>query len=376
MRNIILSCFIAIFLLSGCNNDSKKESNNEGVFVITGKVNFKTDKLLVLQQISGNNVITLDSFDLKDNNEFSFKGKLAEPGFYRIQLKNIANYVFALDTVPLQINIDGSAELPVFKTSGSKLNDDFEKIYAIQLKAQGTFDSLNRAFILAENMKDVAKIKLLEKEYQLAKERIKSEVKSAISTLDNNIVIVYAATFLDPKEDLLFLDSLATRLAPLAGTSKLIDDYINDISKVKNSQAGSFAPNFTGNTPDGRKVSLSDFKGKVVLLDFWASWCAPCRRENPNVVKLYNRFQGQDFAILGVSLDTDLNKWKDAINNDKLTWDQVSDLKGWESDFAVLYNVEEIPQTFLIDKTGKIAGKNLHGKELEDKILELLKMNI
>ena len=129
------------------------------------------------------------------------------------------------------------------------------------------------------------------------------------------------------------------------------------------------------NLPDlnGNMVSLSSFKGKYVLLDFWASWCGPCRGENPNVVAAYERFKGNNFTILGVSLDNKKDAWEQAIKEDGLTWTQVSDLKGWSSSAATLYAVQSIPSNFLIDPTGKIIARNLRGSELEEMLQQILK---
>ena len=124
---------------------------------------------------------------------------------------------------------------------------------------------------------------------------------------------------------------------------------------------------------DGKTVTLSSYKGKYVLVDFWASWCGPCRGENPNVLAAYNKFKSKNFTILGVSLDENKDAWKKAVDKDGLPWTHVSDLKGWKSDAAAIYSVHSIPANFLIDPTGKIIAKSLRGAELDSKLAELLK---
>jgi len=149
-----------------------------------------------------------------------------------------------------------------------------------------------------------------------------------------------------------------------------VEQQIQQASKL---MVGAEAPEITQATPNGKTSSLSDLRGKVVLLDFWASWCGPCRRDNPKVVKIYNKYKNQGFEVFGVSLDGNKDRWLKAIEKDQLTWTHVSDLKKWKSAAAQLYGVKSIPQTFLLDKEGKILAKNLKGPALEQKIQEALK---
>lgn len=140
---------------------------------------------------------------------------------------------------------------------------------------------------------------------------------------------------------------------------------------------GKEAPDFVQNTAEGKPVRLSDFRGKYVLIDFWASWCGPCREENPNVVKVYNQYKEKGFTVLGVSLDMPGQKeaWLKAIEKDQLTWTQVSDLKGWENDAAKVYGVRAIPENFLIDPAGKIIGRNLRQEGLQEELAKIFKEN-
>jgi len=172
---------------------------------------------------------------------------------------------------------------------------------------------------------------------------------------------------------------------PLFG--KYAEVYVKEFEKINPSSAeqvkvqmkqaqslivGAEAPDFKQLTPEGKEMSLKDLRGKVVLLDFWASWCGPCRKENPNVVKMYKKYQEKGFDILGVSLDKTKDRWLKAIKQDGLTWHHVSDLRGWSNSAARIYNVTSIPQTILLDKDGKIIARNLRGASLERKLEELL----
>jgi len=138
-------------------------------------------------------------------------------------------------------------------------------------------------------------------------------------------------------------------------------------------EVGGQAPDFTLNTPEGEALSLKDLRGKVVLLDFWASWCGPCRQENPRVVKLFNKYKDKGFDILGISLDSKKERWVQAIKKDKLIWHHVSDLKGWQNEVAQAYGVRAIPQTILLDREGKIIARDLRGPPLESKLKEALR---
>lgn len=168
----------------------------------------------------------------------------------------------------------------------------------------------------------------------------------------------------------------------VAFAKKYVDTYrANDLGDVgrldydlkKNSTftPGMEAPDLVGNTPEGDSYALSKLRGKYVLIDFWASWCGPCRRENPNVVNMYKKYNGKGFEILGVSLDRDAAAWKKAIEADGLTWRHISDLKGWQSEHAKLYSVSSIPQTLLLDREGKIIQRNLRGEQLGEKLKEI-----
>jgi peroxiredoxin len=173
--------------------------------------------------------------------------------------------------------------------------------------------------------------------------------------------------------DVAEIEPLFQSLAPSLKNSAEGKAFAEKVVSLKAVSIGSTAPDFTQNDIKGNPVKLSSLRGKYVLVDFWASWCGPCRHENPVVVEAYNQFKDKNFTILGVSLDNAKANWEKAIAADKLDWTQVSDLKGWQNEVAALYGVQSIPQNFLLDPQGKIIAKNLRGEELKSKLGELIK---
>ena len=212
-----------------------------------------------------------------------------------------------------------------------------------------TIFSLNlpRAEVIATFDKLLAKIPKQSPQYKVA---LLSLAFSAIGK-DNSIFFLYGSKY---KEE-------------FTGFSPELDPYLaQELAKARGPlEAGMEAPDFTELTPEGKPLKLSDLRGKVVLIDFWASWCGPCRRENPHVVKLYEKYKDKGFEILGVSLDRDRDRWLQAIKDDKLTWPQVSDLQHWQSKAAKLYNVTGIPYTVLLDANGNIIATKLRGEALD-----------
>lgn len=174
----------------------------------------------------------------------------------------------------------------------------------------------------------------------------------------------------------LSLDDLkATRakISPALADCPYVKDLDGIIKQLEHVQIGQVAPEFSLPDTAGVSVALSDFRGKYVLLDFWASWCPPCRRENPNVVKAFQQYKDKNFTIIGISLDRDRKKWLKAIADDRLTWTHVSDLKYWDSEIPALYGVRGIPANVLLDPEGVIIAKNITGEDLQNTLKEVIK---
>lgn len=199
------------------------------------------------------------------------------------------------------------------------------------------------------------------------KDFIKSHPKSAVSGyIIANDLNNPSIPLTELIEALTYIDKSIENTAYIKTANKRVND-------AKGTMVGYTATTFSQSNTEGKTVNLTDFRGKYVLIDFWASWCKPCRMENPNVVAAYNRFKDKGFTVLGVSMDSNKDAWVTAIKQDNLTWTHVSDLKGWGNEVGKLYGVTGIPQNYLLDKEGKIVAKDLRGPALDEKLAEIIK---
>lgn len=257
--------------------------------------------------------------------------------------------------------------------SGTPTQDLANQYMAISKEARKAQSVLYKEYSAAAQEKNEEKMKEVEEQYNKLEEEAAAKEDELTKANADSYVAAYMlankmggmeADELDAKFKLLGPNAQATEIG------KKIADRIQKLSAVA---VGQVAPDFTLNTPEGQPMSMHSIKGKVKLIDFWASWCGPCRGENPNVVKVYNEYHPKGLEILSVSLDSDKDAWLKAIEDDQLTWNHVSDLKGWQNEAAQLYGVNGIPHLVVLDENNVIVAKNLRGEELQKKIAELLK---
>ena len=374
MKKIILLILMAVPVLLFA------QKGNYTVKGIIGKLNSPAKAYLTYRK--GSETIK-DSSTLK-NGAFVFKGSVESPMQASLVLnpdgsgtrgKSVRFLSFYLE--PGTIKVTAPDSLPNAKINGPKINTDNEKMKA----ALKPTDEKMKAFMAEyyalpkEKQSDEQVRAGLDKRYNVINDEIKAVRLNFIKTNPGSLISLEAikrvgGSIPDYSEVAPLFDSLSDEVKNSA-TGK---EYASTLEKMKATAIGAMAPEFTQNNPDGKPVKLSDFRGKYLLIDFWASWCGPCRAENPNVVKAYAKYHPKGFEILGVSLDNDKGRenWLKAIEKDQLTWPQVSDLKYWENEVARQYGVRAIPQNFLLDKNGKIIAKNLRGKALEEKLAEIL----
>ncbi|MFR6543300.1 MAG: redoxin family protein [Butyricimonas virosa] len=359
MRKLLLSIVAASMTLAACNAQSG--------YKVTGTVEGMPDGKAIIATVNGSSLDTLAKADVK-NGSFEFTGNVSEPtGAYIMVIGQRGAIPFMLENANITVNA-GQAGLTVTGSEGQKIYDQF---MAINASAQQEAMKLQQEYQAANG--DQAKIQAVQEAYAKlmtdaqAKETelIKANPDSYVSTF----VIVSSMGQME-YEQLKERYSLLGEKAKASAQGKAI---AAQIAKLESTAIGQIAPNFTITTPEGESISLYDIKGKVKLIDFWASWCGPCRGENPHVVEIYKEYHPKGLEIFGVSLDNNKEAWVKAIADDGLVWKHGSDLKGWQSAPAQLYSVTGIPHTVLLDENNKIIAKNLRGDELKQKIAELLK---
>ena len=213
--------------------------------------------------------------------------------------------------------------------------------------------------------------KRIQAEFTQAQAASTAKIKALIPLMGSHLVALWATNFLPAEKEMASLVDIADRLGKARPKHPQVQQFVNNLQRLQGVNEGAMAPEINLATPAGPTLALSSLRGKYVLIDFWASWCGPCRRENPNVVKTYANYKDKGFEIFGVSLDQNREAWLKAIETDKLVWKHVSDLQYWNSAGAQAYQVNSIPQTFLVDPTGRIIAKGLRGAALDNYLAKL-----
>ncbi len=384
MKKLILS-LLAVGAIVSCN----KVGNNE--YVIEGNGNGLKDGLNVYlqQQDSTGAVVYLDTVQIAKG-KFTFEGKLIEPTLSFIEIDSSNNKIpFILEEGKITIAVNKDT---IYKSIvGGTYSNEQLVIYAkstekIQEKIR-KFQETNMSKIQTAQMtNDTVTMNALTKEYQVFQNEFKDvSLKHVEDHPKSYISLLFIRQFLnDPSFDLARATKMYENLDPVLKNTKEGKSIKKDLDGVKTAEkkndssataveVGTVAPDFSALSPEGKEISLKNSMGKLSLIDFWASWCGPCRKENPNVVALYKDFHAKGLNIIGVSLDEKADKWKEAIAKDQLTWTHISNLKSWEDPIAKRYFVDGIPATFLLDEKGVVIARDLRGDALRAKVASILK---
>lgn len=387
MKKLFLLLSASAVLFS-CSKVGKDE------YIITGIAKgIDNGKTIILQTQDPNGMgglINIDTVKV-ENGKFEIKGKVTEPSFHVLQLEAVNEkipFILEQGEINIEVNKDSIAKS---KISGTYNNDEYVKFNEEMKVVQKKLIDFQSANMLkmnqAQQAKDTAVINSLMQEYQKIQEEVgansKTKYLSYAETHPKSFIsaLILQSMLQDPSADVKQAEKIYNSFDEELKNTKPGKDIKQRFSAVNSSVPGATAApaapanwraDFSAPNPEGKVISLKESLGKVTIVDFWASWCGPCRQENPNVVALYNELHSKGLNIIGVSLDQDAKKWKEAIAKDKLNWNQVSNLKGWQEPIATQYKVEAIPATFILDASGKVVARDLRGAELRAKIIELL----
>lgn len=382
MKKFFALAFTAAVLVS-CNKDG---------YTINGEVKgFEDGTKVYINKQDENGFTKIDSTVVKGG-LFEFKNsKAPEVDLYFIELDTTKMFMYPMVLEKGEIKFTFDKEKPqeakVIGTKNNNLMTSYnEEASKIQKEIMDFQQQNQMKFMEAQQKGDQAAMQSISDEMMSLQNKYVDQNKNFISTNKDSYISLLLLTQL-AMSDALTTEEIKNYYNAFDASvkdTKKGKEFSDNLKKIEENEKehaakqekvaiGKKAPDFTANTPEGKAESLHKNLGKVTLVDFWASWCGPCRKENPNVVALYNKYKAQGFKVIGVSLDKEKENWVKAIADDKLDWLQISNLKYWDDEIAKEYAIDAIPATILLDANGTIVAKNLRGAELEAKVAELLK---
>jgi peroxiredoxin len=376
---IVFVLFFCFSFLANCSPEKKADAVDAGAWVVTvrGKVsNPAAGQPITVQELKQDGTSVSQNIKLKPDNSYEVKLNLTAPGYYQFNFFNRQRLNIMLNKSNVELNVDGSNQQGYWEIKGSPDHDIISQVQAMMQQSQSSpeMQAIEADFQQAVAAKDEKRIAELQHQAMVLIEN--SSLKLVDFLRDQPVSlglfnILQDPNIIDKDKHIDLFISLSEKFKKEWPTYSYTKELSSQVEKLKITAIGQLAPEIALTNPNGQVVKLSSLRGKYVLIDFWAKWCGPCRRENPNVVKAYKRFKDKGFEVFGVSLDRNKEDWLKAIAEDGLTWTHVSDLKYFESQAAKDYNINAIPFSILLDKTGKIIAKNLRGAALEQKLEEV-----
>jgi thiol-disulfide isomerase/thioredoxin len=388
MRSNWIVVILAIFTLFACGeNTGENEKKLPDNFSLSGTISGAANTPLYVEALSGDGVIKVAEGKTDALGNFNFNGNVPGFGIYQLRLGENQEQIIPLTLVPgdhikMRCNASEFALKPnISGTEWAPVMNKYMAYYADFLRAQQELTAMKAQ--LSEEQMNAGYLEIRKEMDQFSIDYMKKDPDNPF-----NIILSSAATPMigfekwDPA-NLEVLRTVSSAFNKKFPSSPMSETLANQVAQIETAYqefkgggvqgAGKMAPEIAMKSPSGKTLKLSALKGRVVLIDFWASWCGPCRKENPNVVKLYKKYKNEGFEIFSVSLDNDPQAWQQAIQDDGLTWpNHVSDLRGWETPLTQQYGFDGIPHTVLVNKNGEIVATGLRGEQLEQKLKELL----
>lgn len=381
-RHLSLSLLLFAFFIS-CSSSSKEDATeNEGSVsqaswevIVSGKVGFPQQGQITIQELKNNGAGWQDTTKLKSNYTYSKKVKVSGPGYYRITFFNTQYVDFILYKSNVEINVDGNDPNGFAEIKGSPDMDIIRKTQTLlrSIESSPEMQTISQQYAEASQARDEARMATLQATYmgEVAKGHSKVAEMLRAEPPSLGVINLLQSKVIDADQHFDTYLAVAEKVKKEWPNDEYAKGFVDMVEKMKTLAIGQPAPEIALPNPDGEVVKLSSMKGKYVLVDFWAKWCGPCRHENPNVVRVFHKFKDKGFTVFGVSLDRKKEDWLKAIEEDKLEWTHVSDLKYWQSEAAKTYNITGIPFSLLLDPNGVIIAKNLRGAALEKKLAEV-----
>jgi len=372
MKKAFLALAIPALLMSCAGGD--------GEFVLKGTIKGVDGKNIILKrQDDSLGPVNVDTVKI-ESGKFEFKGKVTEPEMYGVQIENEQNvspFIAEEGEINMEVNKDS-----IFKNklSGTYNNDKFFEYgqfsTKLSTKLGDQWKKIQPEYVQAQTKGDTARINSIRKQMEEMQRKMNVDMMDWAKKNPKAYVSIFLIgngfRAFEPKIE--EIESLYNNLDADLKKTKAGKKLEEQIQKFKVVEVGRRAPEFSAATPDGKQIALKDARGKVTLIDFWASWCGPCRQANPELVALYKELHPKGLNIIGVSLDKpgQADRWKEAIAKDGLLWTQVSNLMEWKDPIALRYGVKAIPSSFVVNQYGVVVAKDLHGAELKKKIEEWL----